>query len=322
MAHELEVREGVASFAYVGERPWHKLGTQVPGLMNTREAIVAGRLDWTVSKRELQTRDQDGIQVPGHFAIVRDGTKAVLGVVGRDYVEVQNVEAFLPFDAVLGEHARIETVGALGRGERIFAMARLHDGTFEPAPGDPVEPYFLITTSHDGSACVSLIFTSVRVVCQNTLNAALRRSRHEVRVRHTKGVREGLKLAPKILAESRTYWARLRETFSGMASRQVDRDRVRKFLTKLFPDHVDEDGQVQPIAHTLKIRERVEALFDGQATGAELAGKTEWGLYNAVTDYLDHKRKVRSATPWASSVFGAEANGVRRRALEFLTTTP
>ncbi len=321
MAHDLEVRKGVVSFAYAGERPWHKLGTQVPGLMSTSEAIVAGRLDWTVSRRELQTCDQDGIKVAGAFAIVRDDTKAVLGVVGRDYVEVQNVEAFLPFDTVLGDHARIETVGALGRGERIFAMARLQDGTFEPAPGDPVEPYFLMTTSHDGTACVSLLFTSVRVVCQNTLNAALRRCRHEVRVRHTRGVREGLRLAPTILAQSQTYWARLRETFASMASRQVDRERVRDFLAKLFPDQVDEDGQVQPIAHVLKARERVEALFDGQAKGADLAGKTEWGLYNAVTDYLDHGRRVRGGSPWASSMFGSDASRVRQRALEILTSS-
>jgi phage/plasmid-like protein (TIGR03299 family) len=320
MAHNLEIVDGEASFAYTGERPWHRLGTQVPGLMTTREAIVAGKLDWSVTKRELRTADEDALAIPGRFAIVRDDNKTVLGTVGRDYTTVQNVEAFAPFDEVLGpSNARIETVGALGRGERIFAMARLHDGAFEPAPGDPVEPFFLMTTAHDGSGCVSLVFTSVRVVCQNTLTAALRGARAEIRVKHTKGVHEGLKLAPKILAASQGYWTRLRETFTAMANRQADRARVRDFLKKLFPDHVNDDGEVVPTAHVLALREKVEALFDGGAVGADLAGSTDWGLFNAISDHIERGRRVPSDA-WVSSVLGSGA-GLRQRALDLLVSS-
>ncbi|MBI3725379.1 DUF932 domain-containing protein [bacterium] len=319
MAHNIDISTGKPAFAFTGPRPWHGLGIEVPGLMTTREALVAGGLDWTVSKRALMTADADALPVDSRFAIVRDDTKAVLGSVGSDYTTVQNAEAISVFDEALGPaNARVEAVGALGRGERVFALARLHDGTFEPAPGDQVEPYFLMTTAHDGSGCVTLLFTTVRVVCQNTLTAAIRGARREIRVKHTQGVHEGLKLAPMILAESETYWSRLRETLAGMASRQADRERVRRFLSKLFPDYVDENGQVVPKAHVLKLRETVEGLFDGGAIGADLAGRSDYALYNAVADYIDHHKTLRSGRTWEWSVFGA-GSVLRQRAFDLLT---
>lgn len=320
MAHNINITNGVASFAFTGEKPWTRLGTEIPGLMKTREAIVAGRLDWTVSKRPLITGDTDALLVSDRFAIVRDDTKAILGTVGPGYTPVQNVEAFAPFDSVLGEAACIETVGALGKGERIFAMARLPRETFEPAPGDPVESFFLMTTTHNGEGTVKILFTPVRVVCQNTLAAALRGAKHVISVKHTKGVHEGLKLAPKILAASAGYWQRIREAYATMAKRQADRTRVREFLARLFPGKVNDFGEVTPTAHLLKLRSKVEALFDGGAVGADKAGHTDWGLLNAVSDYVERHRKVRVGSAWESSVFGDGAR-LRQEAFNLLTAS-
>jgi hypothetical protein len=52
--------------------------------------------------------------------------EVLLGVVGRRYQPLQNVEAFGFFDSIVGERkAYFETAGALGEGERIWVMAKM-----------------------------------------------------------------------------------------------------------------------------------------------------------------------------------------------------
>src|SRR5579859_4997586 len=204
MAHNLDMSTGKAAFAFAGKKPWHGLGKQVPAHMKPREAVIEGGLTWKVGKFEMEIRseimyDQDGagkrrptVYIPDRFAIMRLDTFAVLGEVGSDYQEVQNEEAFEPFEALFGKDAAcIETVGALEGGKRIFAMAK-RNATVEVMPGDPVEDYFLMTSSHDGTGSVLLLDTPIRVVCQNTLVAALKGCRNAISVKHTKNVKLGL----------------------------------------------------------------------------------------------------------------------------------
>jgi len=339
MAHEIDQSTGEAAFAYAGKKPWHGLGTQVPGHMTPKQAIVAGRLDWIVEKHEMNIEpemvvDADGacsmrpkITVPNRFAILRRDTFAVLGVVGEDYEPVQNTEAFEPFSALFGKDAAcIETVGALGLGERIFAMAKLPE-TVEIVPGDPVEPYFLMTSAHDGTGSVTLLNTPVRVVCANTLTAALRGARHRISVKHTKNVKVGLKKAQELLARNKTYFQRATEAYKYMASQQMDAGAVKKFLQNLFPGKrlLDEDGEPiavegddDPATRTKNMRENIQRLYEGQATGANLAGTTRWGMFNAVTHFIDHERKGRNGlSGWENSVLGLGGD-LRQEAFDFL----
>ena len=262
MPANIDMSTGRAAFAYAGpERPWHGLGTQVPGLMSPKEAIVAGGLDWLVElhemtiKPELTVVDNDGtmawrpeITVPHKYAVLRRDTSAVLSVVGDGYEPVQNTEAFETFTPLFGKDAAcIETVGALGVGERIFAMARLPQ-VEEIVPGDPVENFFLLTSTHDGTGAIKLLFTPIRVVCQNTLSAAMRRARNVISVKHTKNVLKGLEKAKELLVESKDYFKRATDAYKYMASQQMNQGAVKTFLKNLFPGKklLDEDGNVLP----------------------------------------------------------------------------
>lgn len=340
MAHNLDQSTGEVAFAFTGEKPWHGLGTQVPAHMKPREAIIAGRLDWTVEKHEMNIDteilyDQDGagsirpkVYIPNRFGILRNDTLAVLGVVGSDYEPVQNVDAFEPFESMFGKDAAcIETVGALGVGERIFAMAKLPNVT-DVMPGDPVEYYFLMTSSHDGTGSVTLLFTPVRVVCNNTLTIALRGARNKISVKHTKNVKVGLKKAQELLVKNQDYWKRATEAYKFMASQQMDTAAVKKFLQNLFPgkrlldedgDPIPVEGEDDPATRTKNMRENIERLYAGQATGAKLAGSTRWGMFNAVTHFIDHERKGRNGlTMWENSLLGL-AGDLRQEAFDLLT---
>ncbi|MFL5740349.1 MAG: DUF932 domain-containing protein [Flavisolibacter sp.] len=171
----------------------------------TFTALKFAGLDFTVEKRKLFTYDNENqngnpdtdiiipeIEVPNFYATVRTDNEMVLGVVGKDYEVVQNIEAFSFFDSIVGgDGIQYETAGALGNGERIFITAKL-PGYIKVGTDDLIEQYLFLTTSHDGFGSVTAAFTPVRIVCQNTLNAALRNHSNSIKVRHTANAKDRL----------------------------------------------------------------------------------------------------------------------------------
>src|SRR5215203_6173963 len=197
MAHNINFNEltGKHSFFSVNEKPWHGLGQIVADYPTSSEAIKFAGLDYTVEKRKLFTLDSQNncgspdtdiiipeIQVPNYFATVRTDNETVLGVVGKDYEIVQNRDAFSLFDSIVGgEGIQYETAGALGKGERIFITAKLPD-YIKVGKDDLIEQYLFLTTSHDGFGSITAAFTPIRIVCNNTLNAAMRNHSNKIKI--------------------------------------------------------------------------------------------------------------------------------------------
>jgi len=140
MAHNINYNGQTSknSFFSVKEKAWHGLGQIISEHPTSAEAIVHAGLNYQVEKRHLFTYDTlnqnsntdltvPEIEVPNYYATVRTDTNQVLGVVGKDYEVVQNINAFAFFDAIVGgkEGILYETAGALGKGERIFITAKL-----------------------------------------------------------------------------------------------------------------------------------------------------------------------------------------------------
>jgi len=130
MAHNLEQRDGKTSMFYTAEVPWHKLGTKLNNPATSKEAIEAAGLDYTVVKAPLEAVINliDRKPVNNHFATIRTDSNEVLGIVGNRYAPIQNKDAFSFFDALVGGNEAIyDTAGVLGKGERIWILAKLPD---------------------------------------------------------------------------------------------------------------------------------------------------------------------------------------------------
>ena len=160
----------VESMFSVRVKPWHGIGTVVEECPCAGEAVRLAGLDWKVEQKDVYTAG--GQLIPGYKANVRDSDQSVLGVVSDRYQVVQNEEAFAFTDELLGQGIRYETAGSLQGGRRTFILAKLPERFI--IAGDEITPYFVIMNSHDGSCSIKAAMTPVRVVCQNTLNLALR----------------------------------------------------------------------------------------------------------------------------------------------------
>ena len=309
--HELTKTNGKVEFAYAksDQKPWHGLGTEVPGLMTTNEALKFGGVDWTVSKKPVYDHT-DLKPIDGYNSLTRDDTNEILSVVGNRYALVQNHEAFEFFDHVLHENqARIDTVGSIRNGKNVFMMAKLPDQA-EIVRGDVVNRYLLVTNPFDGKSAINVCTTQVRVVCSNTLTYAMNRCSNHFKIRHSNNWKFQMKEAQEAIRASNEYWEELTKVCKEFAATDVSRVEVGDFLEKLFP------STSENIAHIPKPRIEVLKRFES-GIGSDIPGVkgTKWGLINAVTEYLDHERGRGNS--WESSLFGNGAT-IRNKAMSLL----
>jgi phage/plasmid-like protein (TIGR03299 family) len=312
--HNLMIQNGRASMFYVEETPWHGLGTRLLKPATAKEAIQAAELDWQVRKEPVYANLGDArIAVPDTYAVIRDGSKEpVLGVVSKDYTPLQNVEAFEFFDPIVGENAAVyHTAGALGNGERIWLLAKL-PGQMRITGDDVADKYLLLSNSHDGKGSVQIKFTSVRVVCQNTLTLALYGA-EAFRLVHTPDVKRRLKEAGQLLAQIRTRYATTEEALQAMAKVSLNQEQLRQYLSQVFPDAdpVDEAA----VARVQKARQWSEYFFD-QGKGNQLPGVagTMWAAFNGVTELLDHRKTKQTPGQRLNSLWFGENYRVKAKA--------
>jgi len=318
MTHELDFSNAQANFAHKGEKAWHGLGQQLEAGQSIEVWAKAAGLSHTVERSTVQYQ-AGGILLPhaGRDVLYRSDTNAPLGVVGKDYNIVQPADV-LDFFARLAENNNfeLETAGALSGGKRIWAMAKVNDGATIVGQ-DVVKPYVLLATSYDGTLATTARFTSVRVVCSNTLGYASAESGDTVRINHSKAF--SAKDAALDLGIALNGFEKFLIDSRRLAAREVNATFAVEFLKKLLPTSMSTkfvDGikkmEIVPVEKT-KAFQSIMALFNGQAIGNELpeAEGTAWGLLNAVTEHVDHGLNQNAA--W----FGY-GNSLKNKARELL----
>ena len=290
MAHNIESRNGKSSIVWAGETPWHRLGQKVEDAFDAGTALRLGGLDFAVEKQPISLAST-GKVISGRHAIVRTDTQDVLGVVGDMYRPLQNKDAFAFFDGAFGkDKARYEVAGVLGKGEQVWLLARL-PGEFTVGKEDLVNRYLLLTNGHTGNDTVRAKFTPIRVVCQNTLSAALRDGTHEVRVQHIGNVSAKLEIAGKLLSQAGVYFDEVQDSFNRFLSRRVRAAGLRRYAIEALTDNTKPFEELHPL--TQRAVNRVEELAE-TGRGMDIKGVrgTLWAAYNAVTEYVDHDKTV------------------------------
>jgi phage/plasmid-like protein (TIGR03299 family) len=276
------------------------MGTELVNLATAREAIEAAGLNYTVVKKPLKevVELNHPADVSDRWATVRTDTGDVLGIVGDSYEPIQNRDAFTFFDNLVGtDEAMYETAGMLGRGERIWILAKL-PGFIKVLGKDIVNKYLLLSNSHDGSSLAQVKLTPIRVVCNNTLTAALQGA-GEVHIRHTSNAAEDMEQALSLLGLSNSLYEQLDAIFNRMALTKISDKQLLDYVNALVPDDEEEkeNAKVQGIRKTF-----LELYESGQ--GADLSRGTLWGAFNCVTEYTDHKMEGDPATRLESIWFG------------------
>lgn len=318
MAHDLAQHrdsEGKlkASFASTfvngNEKAWHGLGTYFPEPMTVEQALNAGGLNYRVELESL-TRGENNTVVSSHVATVRTDTNQQLGIVGKDYSVIQNVDAFAFFDELHDMETRIETAGALGVGERIFITAKLpHKITV--GKDDLVDMYALLFNGHNGLYGTTVMLTPIRVVCQNTLSAALRGTKNRMTIKHTKNNADRIRQAGELMRTALSYQVSMEQAYNLLYNKKVS-DSVAKDLIKQIIQQDKTDS-----TRMTNILDKIEtSYFTG--VGQENILGTAWGVFNAITHYNSHEKRYQSEETKFNSVIAGESSKESQSALELL----
>lgn len=312
MAHLVE------SMAYVGQTPWHGLGHQLPAQQPIEVWAQQAGMDWEI--RETPVRFITGTagnlgaieSFPDNKVLFRSDTNAPLSVVSQRYQVVQPRE-ILEFYRDLTEISgfELETAGILKGGRKFWALARTgQSGTLKGK--DVSRGYVLLATACDGTLATTAQFTSIRVVCNNTLAIALGKNDGAVKVPHS--TRFDAEAVKKQLGISVSGWKTFMDSMKALSERKMKNAEAQRFFLQVFTDA----GNSRQGATNESAMAKSLSLYEGRGKGSTLpsAQGTAYGLLNAVTEFVDHERRARSTDYRLDSAWFGQGAAIKERALK------
>ena len=317
--------------------PWHGLGVVLDEYPRSiDEALDKAGLGWRVTHGDVLVvktagwTDDFGTKHPpelvaakGFKANLREDTGEVLGIVSDDYEVVDNRDAFRFLDALIGSELHFETAGSLWGGRRVWCLARLPE--YVELGGDLSATYIYVANSHDGSMAVTAAATPIRIVCANTLGAALRQAEHDAsaqrtfRFRHTGNLQSNFAEARRVLGMTIDYQRQFKALADRLALEPISEGALeRRVLRHLW---VSDDENLGRRARENRERtiERVLAIFRGRGIAGDTTGNspgTKWTAFNAVAEHLDYGRRYTTRTSQVQRSF--EDTALKQRALDLV----
>ena len=292
----------VETMFYTREKPWHGLGTMVAEAPNSKDALRLAGLNWKVLQEPVYTENKELVQ--GYKANVRDTDRKVLGVVTDRYKVIQNEEAFAFTDTLLGEGVRYETAGSLQEGRRVWMLARLPREFI--IGGERISPYMVFSNTHDGSGAVKTALTPIRVVCNNTLNLALRTAKRSWSMIHTGDISGKIEEAKNTLLLADEYMTALGQELENLRKIKLSEKQVLDYIKILLP--MEENYSLLQKRGVEKLRADMKMrYFD--APDLKDVGNNGYRFVNAVSDFATHSTPRRKTANYKENIFARTADG-------------
>lgn len=204
---------------------------------SVRESLIAAGQDWDVLEEKLY--DKDGKEIGLGKLVRRSDTMDALSIIGAQTHTIQNRVAFGFLQPYLDTNQIVlETAGCLDEGRKVWTLARINRPEVEIVKGDYVRKYLLISNSHDNTMSVKVGFTPVRVVCWNTLSAAVfgkDANKAITSVRHSKQVVEKVEDTVAQIDLINETFDKGCEGFKSLARKQVkNAEELKTFFATAF----------------------------------------------------------------------------------------
>ena len=317
MAHELAVTAGRHAMAYVGQKPWHGLGQELTPGASIETWIEEAGMNWDLESVPVMYYDPKSRQHAfrkNQQILLRSDTREDLSQVSTSYKIVQPKEV-LEFYRDLTEAAgfELETAGVLFNGQKYWALAKMPAELTLPGE-DKIGAYLLLATSCDASMATTAQFTTVRVVCNNTLQMSLSKRSRGVRVPHNRNF--DADQVKKDLGLWQEQWDAFSNFADSAAQKKLSNSQAVEWLVKVYGDI-----NLSIVEQTDATARKVQSIFglwngDGMGSGLESSQGTLWGLLNAVTEDTDHSGGYRSTDSRLDNSWFGSGRGVKERAVE------
>lgn len=314
-------KNGFAEMAYVGEKPWHGLGQELAAGADLDTWKQAAGMDWRIQRSVVRYVTERGDvdssalrTMPEQHVLFRSDTKVALGLVSPKYKVVQPGEVLEFFQGLTDINGyTLNTAGTLFDGRRFWALASIGEEACVVGE-DKIGGYLLLSTSCDGTLATTARFTTIRVVCNNTLGMALAgKARRESVIRHSS--RFNAEVVKQELGLARDHFGEFLKASRQLAAKTIRNDAAETFVETLLKDSkmvVSEDVRKS------KQFNKIMDLFKGSAMGGTLisAEGSAWGLVNAVTEFVDHHARAKTDSHRMASAWFGRGDDLKTEALE------
>jgi phage/plasmid-like protein (TIGR03299 family) len=315
MAHNLETNGNDVAFALRGTPAWHNLANRIfaqDESVSTQMMLDEAKLsNWNVSLSPVSDfipeswNDTSNSQLVTRTNPFNGGTD-VLSTVGARYKVVQNEELFSFADNILDGDSRCawESAGSLKNGKVVFGSLTVpREMVLDPkGANDKTKLYLIVWTSHDGSVAVQAAITPVRVVCQNTLNLAMKQSKQSFKIRHTQTAEGKIQIARETLGLTLGYFDVFEKEAQALFAAEITDKEFQDIVKTIYPKPAESDSKLAKTKWDNKVV-LLNDLYHNSPTNANIKG-TKWGAFNALTERLDYfrpTRKSNSESKWASA---------------------
>ena len=299
---------------------WGGLGTCIAEAPTSADAIRIAGLDWEVAPKPIY--DEFGRELPGYKVNIRTSDNTALGIVTDRYKIVQNSEAFAFTDELLGHGVRYETAGSLASGKRIWMLARMENTTLAE---ENIDPFLIFTNSHDGTGAIRVAITPIRVVCQNTLNLALKKANRHWSCVHKGDIQGKLEEARFTLSSADRYMEALEEEFGELKLKKVTDKQVADMTDKLLEIEFNnlykkaiKTGQALEFKERLRQQKYEDKLARKKKDIIEIYNEKPDLMYtersafrfvNAVSDYATHTTDHKQTKNYQENLFMKTVDG-------------
>jgi len=330
---------------FIGRREpaWHRLGEVFPAdeKMTATQAMERADIMFGIDKHPQVVKMADGTELAtDSFAVVREPTvddpePRVLATVGKEWTAIQARDLGEMLDPI-SKRFPVETAGAIGQGEKIFITL---DAGASSIAGEDHKLFWLVTDHRDGTGALSIAFTPVRVVCQNTLITGLRSSKVSVNLKHNKSIAVDTSFYLDIFNQMARTQETVVEAMNSLTKVTLKKEQVADIMSAAYPtaskpnrlklsdgisaDDVpakvwmrilnDRKDQVEEFekrqARVTRIRDNAQERVDIFNQEFTSLANTPWAVYNAIVETEDYRRGWDGS---GTALFGQRAEAKAR----------
>lgn len=358
-----------SSLTYSGRvSPWHRMGIPMGDTQLTAvQALEKTQLDYLVEKQRPVILCSDGQyrEASRNFILMRHPIPAHgrpdwedIGSCSEQYEILQNRELCEILDQHITGKWSVDTLGALGRGDRFFIT--LNAGTWSVA-GEEMQSYVSFLDDKKSDQALRVVLTDFAVVCSNTYQAADASAKISASIPHNKKMRENLQWKVSLFQTLQDHQRSFKEIAEHFAHTKVTSADVASVIADVYPlptapesvkiaADVDEKEKLTALAakellganiasagrvggdplrkytndklRVLGLRDAVEREYDLTNQERPKIAGTAWALFNAFTGAIDHAPRGAHSNPASRSeaaTIGAESR-TKLRAFEVIST--
>ena len=289
-----------------------EIAKDVHQCLTTQQAIKIAGLDWPVLETELyynqSYRDSNGeiqqrsVMVPNYKMVYKSnpsGDDDIFQLSSDSWTPVQNSTAFEFFDPILSDgKAKLDTAVMLDKGRKIVITAKIEGLSSDITKGDQIDSYLVLHNGHDGKTSLGVMFTPIRVICQNTLTYAInqqtKRSKKGldtdtyIRLKHTSRIDQNLQLVKDAIDLNQRNFNLACDSYKAMVKYNLTTDQYKEYLEKVFDSELQNHDSIVSYKHYGSL---IDLYQNG--VGSDLASGSVWQAYQSVTEFLSHKFGVK-----------------------------